>query len=93
MNQDKSREEAHKLDEYERRQEWPKLHGEAEARSRPSLKIRCLKAKSKRNTWITDLDDLNYLVDICKKVVAQPDKFNLQMLETAIRQAEGEDEP
>lgn len=58
--------------------------------TRPALRIRFHQVPIKRQIWITDLDDLNNIVDICKKLIVQPDKFHLEMLAQAIRETEGD---
>ena len=52
------------------------------------LKIKFHEAPLQRPVWITDLDDLNYIVSIARMVCAQPDKFRIEQLRQAIADAE-----
>lgn len=38
--------------------------------------------------WLTDIDALNRIADLARQVVVQPDRFRLEQLAAAIREAE-----
>lgn len=58
--------------------------------TRPALRIRFHQVPIKRKVWITDLDALNYIVDVGNAACTTPDKFHIEMLAQAIRDAEGD---
>jgi hypothetical protein len=54
----------------------------------PALKVKFYPPKIKRPTWITDIDDLNYIVSVARMVCIQPEKYRIEQLRQAIKNAE-----
>jgi hypothetical protein len=54
----------------------------------PSLKVRYHQERPKRPVYITDIEDLNYVVSVARMVCLQPDAFKIAHLRQAIEDAE-----